>query len=725
MPRQNRRDFLRRAATSAGALAAWAGFPPAIRKALAMPAASRTGTIEDVAHVVIFMQENRSFDHYFGGLRGVRGFADQRVHRLPDGAPVWQQPVATTFTKDYNARGLDPAAPYVLPFYLDPRQTTEFQPGTDHSWSTGHLAWNNGKWDQWVNQKQDVLTMGYLKRQDLPYHYALAEAFTICDAYFSSVHADTAPNRIYLWTGTIDPRNVYGTLPNGPGLGERNNTNGYTWTTYPERLEAAGVSWKVYQGGTGRPGDATDNYTDNSLEFFRRYQVKEGAKGPLVEKGVSQRPLTEFRADVEHDRLPQVSWIVSPQKYCEHPNASPTDGAFYIDQILDALTTNPDVWAKTVFIVNYDENDGLFDHVVPPVPPLTSAIGRDGVVSASLAKSLDDEQLDLDKHPDEKTPLIPGADPGGLQPIGLGARVPMIVVSPWSKGGWVCSQVFDHTSVLQFLEARFGVAQPYISAWRRAVCGDLTSAFDFTGRPDRTPVHFAVPQPIESAHRPYQVPAHQSMPVQEPGTRRARALPYAFTVQSRIDAHDASLWLDFDNTGHAGAAFHVYDRLDPSKAPRRYTVSAMDKIADVWRSAASQGAYHLAVYGPNGFLCEFAGDAKRAIDGQHANPEVHIDYDALQERILFEVVNSGSVACMMRATNAYDRSTGTPRRYTLQPGDSVRDHWDLAASHGWYDLAFIAGAPGGEAADQVTRRFAGHVETGKPSQSDPGPVPGR
>ncbi|MCA3931671.1 alkaline phosphatase family protein, partial [Burkholderia sp.] len=315
MSSNNRRDFLRLAAQSAGAMAAYAGFPPAIRNALAMPAAYRTGTIRDVEHVVIFMQENRSFDHYFGGLRGVRGFNDPRPHLLPSGAPVWQQPPASVFTKNYHSRGLDPSAPYVLPFYLDPKQTTEFQPGTNHGWSSGHLSWNNGQWDQWVNQKQDVLTMGYLKRQDLTYHYALADAFTICDSYFCSAHADTAPNRIYLWTGTVDPRNIYGNPPNGPGIGERDDVNGYTWTTYAERLENAKVSWKVYQGGTGIPGDPTDNYTDNSLMFFKRFQVKEGASGPLVDKGASDHTLAELKADVQANRLPQVSWIVSPYKY--------------------------------------------------------------------------------------------------------------------------------------------------------------------------------------------------------------------------------------------------------------------------------------------------------------------------------------------------------------------------------------------------------------------------
>ncbi|WP_283811532.1 alkaline phosphatase family protein, partial [Kitasatospora aureofaciens] len=360
------------------------------------------------------------------------------------------------------------------------------------------------------------MTMGHLKRQDLQYHFALADAFTVCDSYFCSVHADTAPNRIYLWTGTSDPRNVYGRKPNGPGLEERNGRNGYTWTTYPERLEDSGVSWKLYQGGSGEPGTPTDNYTDNSLMFFERYQVAEGASGPLVEKGATDHTLKEFRADVEQGRLPQVSWIVPPYNYSEHPSATPTDGAYYINLVLDALTSNPEVWGRTVFLINYDENDGLFDHVVPPMPPVVSRPGGQGVVSSDLEASLGDELLDLAKYPGEMSPLVPGADRGGLQPIGLGPRVPLLVISPWSRGGWVCSETFDHTSVLRFLEARFGIEEPNISAWRRAVCGDLTSALDFSGA-DPQRVSIPVPAPIASRGKPYQVPLPQRMPTQEQG----------------------------------------------------------------------------------------------------------------------------------------------------------------------------------------------------------------
>jgi phospholipase C len=526
---KTRREFLKlSAATAAG----YSMLPPAILRALQVPANRRTGTIQDVEHVVIMMQENRSFDHYFGTMRGVRGFGDPRPALLPSGKSVWHQPLATVKTKRYHDRGLPPQAEQVLPFYINPQQTTEFQAGTDHGWSSGHLAWNHGRWNEWVNQKQDVLTMGYLRRQDISFHYALADAFTVCDSYFCSVHANTAPNRIYLWSGTIDAANAYGKTKNGPGMGERPKTNGYTWTTYPERLEQAGVSWKLYQGGSGEPGTPKDNYTDNSLEFFAQYHVKEGAdsRGPLVRKGVMNNTLRRFREDVDKGRLPQVSWVVAPYKYSEHPEASPSDGAHYISLVLDALTSNPEVWSKTVFLINYDENDGLFDHIVPPMPPSSLEAGKNGMVSEDLRASLRDEFVDMTQLPHERRPVIPDADPGGLQPIGLGPRVPLLVISPWSTGGWVCSQVFDHTSVLQFLEKRFGVMESNISQWRRAVCGDLTAAFDFTITGASRPTSFPVPQPITSQHQPYSVPVNQVMPLQEKGSRPARALPYDLNI---------------------------------------------------------------------------------------------------------------------------------------------------------------------------------------------------
>ena len=722
---KTRRDFLRLAATAASA----AMIPASIRKALAIPANRATGTINDVEHVVILMQENRSFDHYFGTLRGVRGFNDPRPARLPNGKPVWYQPTASVKTHHYKDRGLHPEAEHVLPFYLNPKRTTEFQAGTDHGWSSGHQAWNQGHHDQWVTQKQDVLTMGYLRREDVAFHYALADAFTLCDAYHCSVHANTAPNRIYLWSGTMDARNILGKKSNGPGFGERAKTDGYTWTTYPERLEAAGVSWKLYQGGTGLPGDPTDNYTDNSLEFFAQYQVDEGASptGPLVQKGVTDRSLAGFREDCLSGKLAQVTWIVAPYKYSEHPEASPRDGAFYVNTVLEALTSNPELWSKTVFLINYDENDGLFDHIVPPMPPLTQQQNAEGLVSGDLIEAIQDEFINMDQYPHERRPLVPGTDPGGLQPIGLGPRVPMLIVSPWTTGGWVCSQTFDHTSVLQFLETRFGIAEPNINKWRRAICGDLTSAFDFAGTSNSAVKRFPVPAVLDSLKEPYSVPIVQSMPKQEPGTRPARALPYSLTTHSRIELKEARLYVDFNNDGEAGAAFYARNNLLPQLPPRRYSVSAGQSLSDYWILSGTEDDhvirhksksvirtdpdYDLTLHGPNGFLSHFRGTVN--LNGG-PNPEATIRYDRGTGDVHLILTNTGTLPCVVKIVNGY-ASAEAPHEVQLPPGATIEDHWPLAASHQWFDLSATV-----EEAPVFLRRFAGHLETGRASTSDPG-----
>jgi phospholipase C len=440
------------------------------------------------------------------------------------------------------------------------------------------------------------------------------------------------------------------------------------------------------------------------LEFFAQYQVEEGADAAssLVCNGVSMHTLADLRSDVERGQLPQVSWIVAPYKYCEHPEASPTDGAYYVNLVLEALTSNPEVWSKTVFLINYDENDGLFDHVVPPMPSHTQTMNAQGRVSDDLVESLKDEFLDLDRYFKEKRPLVPGADPGGLQPVGLGPRVPMLIISPWTKGGWVCSQTFDHTSVLQFLERRFGIPEPNISKWRRAVCGDLTSAFDFSSAPDASVTAFAVPKPIASRHKPYRVPA-QKMPKQEPGTRPARALPYEFTTQCRLDGE--RLWIDFVNTGQAGAAFYVYNGCTPHNPPRRYTVSRSQKLSDYWEMAKQETAYDISIYGPNGYLSHFRG----AISSM---PEARVRYDGQSGDVYLTLANNGPKPCIVTAGNRYEHTK--PRSYNLEPGATTEDRWSLASSSGWFDLSIT-----GKDEPVFLRRFAGHVETGHPATSDP------
>jgi phospholipase C len=421
----SRRAFLGSAAGAAGS----ALLPFNLQRALASTPEHPRGRLEDIEHVVILMQENRSFDHYFGAMPGVRGFHDPHAIRLPNGDSVFKQPYPG------SAEG------YLRPFRYNTHTTSaQVTPGLPHDWSDQHAAWNNGAMDSWIKAKGPD-TMGYFVREDIPFHWALAEAFTLCDAYHCSVIGPTNPNRLYMWTGWIDPEGRYGEPANHNDMSADDPR--LRWKTYPERLQEAGVTWRIYQ--------EEDNYGDNSLEWFRQF-AEAPRSSPIHKRAIPKRSAGWFEYDAQHDRLPQVSWLVAPSAQTEHPNWMPAAGAQYIASKLDAIASNPDVWAKTAFILTYDENDGQFDHVRPPVPPRGT----------------------------------PGEYIDGL-PIGLGFRVPTIVVSPWTRGGYVCSDRFDHSSLIRLLERRFGVHEPHISDWRRRTVGDLTSVFRFGERASSYP----------------------------------------------------------------------------------------------------------------------------------------------------------------------------------------------------------------------------------------------
>lgn len=639
MVSDKRREFLKFAAASAGAAATLSLLPQTIRDALAVPAARVTGTIQDVQHVVILMQENRSFDHYFGALRGVRGFDDPRPIPLPGGRSVWHQPIV---------RG---AENFVLPYHLDAENTAALcMHDVDHRWKGSHALWKD--YDAWMEVKGERC-MGYFTRADLPFYYALADAFTVCDAYYCSHHGPTNPNRMHLFTGTSGMTvGDYG--PQAVNNADDGNWKsdmalddpafpGHAWTTYAERLHAAGISWRVYQ--------EYDNYGDNSLayfanfrnldtdsEFYRRARAwVPGTDAGNWEQSRGETLVAAFEQDIRQGTLPQVSWIVGPEIMTEHPGTevTPGYGQSLVSRLLGALAAKPEVWAKTVFIINYDENGGFFDHVAPPLPPIERNMGLSTVDTST-------------------------EDYFGV-PVGLGVRTPMFVVSPWSKGGWVDSQVFDHTSVLRFLEARFGVEEPNISAWRRAVAGDLTSALDFD-RPnaawpplpdtsdyideEQSAACLLLPQPT--------APADPQPPRQERGLRRARALPYRLRVHGRIDAEAGQYWLDFGNEGEAGAGLNVYAG-NRSDGPWYYTVESGTELSDYWSAAAvTAGIYDLSVYGPNGFLRQFQGDLSLATAG--ADPEVQASCDLRRNRLVLHLHNGGSAACRITLrANHYSR----------------------------------------------------------------------
>ncbi len=442
----------------------------------AADAAPKTGSLKDIEHVVILIQENRSFDHYFGTLSGVRGFGDRKGR--------------ATFTQ----AGTDGKTQ--TPFHLP----EDCLPDLTHDWVPQHQAWNSGRMDGFLRAHQTadpagvgVETMGYYKRSDLSFYYALADAFTLCDGYHCSVIGPTDPNRLMSMSASIDPAGTHGGPLCQTLVGARASYAGrFTWTTMPERLQSQGVSWKVYQ-------DPTSGVFDSVLPYFKAYANK-GSE--LYKRALGTTFPNDFMSDLSHNSLPKVSWLLTSVLDSEHPGFSgAVQGEIAVRQIVEALVSHPKVWAKTALLITWDENGGFFDHVAPPTPP-SGTKGEFLTASASA---------------------IAAAGAGTVRgPIGLGFRVPMLVVSPFSRGGLVCSDVFDHTSTLRFIETRFGVEVPNLSAWRRKTTGDLTSAFNFAAAPKtsrpRLP-NVATPAPCAS-HNPVVPPSSTSIPSQERGTRK-------------------------------------------------------------------------------------------------------------------------------------------------------------------------------------------------------------
>ncbi|OEJ41101.1 phospholipase C, phosphocholine-specific [Streptomyces agglomeratus] len=696
-PDISRRRMLALGGGALGAAAAGSLLPPSLQAAIA--AEPPSGGLAAVRHVVVLMQENRSFDHYFGTLRGVRGFGDRNAVELPSGKPVFEQPGPLRSVLPFPVRDAAEAQQKDLQYIGD----------LDHSWGGGAKAWNQGWMDGWVSAKT-AATMAYYDRRDLPLHYELADTFTICDAYHSSIHTSTSPNRNHLWSGWTGHEADGSRAVTNAAYAEGTHP-GYPWPTYAERLEKAGRSWKTYQ--------EWENFTDNNIEFFTAFKTiarKALAKAPggftymeafyakvretadaaererllaALEEGVAtltaaERSLFErglrrvetggladdFRADVAAGKLPEVSYLVPSAVDSEHPgSSSPIASASLVYKVLDALGSHPDVWRHTVVLINYDENDGFFDHVPPPVPPADNT----------------DERYQG-------------------RPTGLGIRVPMLVVSPWTVGGYVCSEVFDHTSVIRFLERWTGIEEPNITPWRRAVAGDLTSAFDFRRGRRRPPVEQpgAIP-PFTGRWRPVP-PLEQHMPAQEEGTRPARPLPYQPDAHGRVEG--GLFRVQLSNTGRASAHFALYPYAGEFALPQHRDVRGRAQ----WAVPLTRDAYRFTITGPNGFRREFAG-TKTGV------AEVSSYLDVRDRDLHLTLVNRGkepltfAVRTLAYADEA-DLDEGRPREITVRPGRSRTVVHSAADAHGWYDLAITVTGDGA-----FRRRLMGHIENGRASVS--------
>lgn len=840
-----RRDFFKNAGLLTGAIG-FSAMPPSIQRAMAI-APDKGTTFQDAEHVVFLMQENRSFDHCFGALQGVRGFNDPRAITLPNQSPVWLQS---------NRQGQT-----YLPFRLNISDTQAAWMGDlPHSWGNQVDARNDGRYDAWLDAKQPgnkqyknmPLTMGYYTREDIPFYYALADAFTVCDQHFCSSLTGTTTNRSFFWTGKTRQNAQSQALVRNSDLGYSRPAN---WRTFPERLEQDGISWRVYQNeisyssGLSREAESLlANFTDNNLEWFSQYHVgfsrsrrielekQQSARSSRIEqlklemeklpngkieklqeqlnqeqaqwskaadelkrwsqenfdklseleKNLHQKAFTtncndpnfheietlqyddggvkrsvhvpkgdilhQFRHDVDHGNLPTVSWLVAPQKFSDHPSA-PWYGAWYVSEVLDILTKNPEVWKKTIFILNYDENDGYFDHVPPFVAPhpADKRATSQSIDTAEEFVMLDDE---LNKY------QVPPAE-ARQSPVGLGYRVPLVIASPWSKGGWVNSEVCDLTSTLKFLEVFLSkktgkrIKETNISNWRRTVCGNLTSAFrPYHGEPVAFPVPLERNAFIEKVYnaRFKGLPegfkplgdseieqARQNenplpmMPEQEPGIRDSCPLNYELYADGNLNPQAGAFEIEFTAADEIfgesalGSPFNVY-------APGKYlqeisegnlefqsvktwplAVQAGDSIVYSWPLEHFENEkYHLRVYGPNGFFREFMGDAHGPdIDLKCAYQRTGQPNKKLSGNIEFSVTNHSKSENwkVLIADQAYGNALTS---LIVQPGKTETIIVATSTSHGWYDFSVQVH---GKA--QFERRYAGRVETGHPSKTDP------
>lgn len=718
MTRLDRRKFIKLSTTAGLTTTLW---PSLVQKALSVEAHNATRSILDVEHIVILMQENRSFDHYFGTMKGVRGFGDRFPIPLESGQRVFHQSDGQKIVPPYRADKKTSNAALIK--------------GTPHNFPDMQAAWNQGKYGFWPLFKTPF-SMAYYTREEIPFQYALAEAFTISDAHHCSVATGTDPNRIMFWSGSnFDPKKreaginctdkdsepvnqrcwIKGEMPK-PGYTYQGNA--FKWPTIPDVLEKEGISWRIYQD----PNNNCTGAMHGGLAFESFRNASPGS--PIYENGMRHWSLQDLESHVKNNTLPQVSWVLPSIDDSEHPGApsSPYRGAYFTHEVLSALTANPEVWSKTIFFLTFDENDGLFDHIPAPAVPSynldKTLAGKSTLNLAGMyfnndrdsfdfsADSKDDSEIEGVYH--DKRDTISG----NIRPWGFGPRVPLYIISPWSKGGWVDSQVADHTSVGQFIEARFGVTIPAISPWHRAVSSNLVSAFDFVNPND--PEFPDMPETsnyraLDAASKLLPLAAAPSNPgplYQEKGTRFSRALPYRLNVHLREFRNENKVVLDFGNKGDAGVVYHVYDLNRLYLIPRRYTVEAGKSLSDEWEVEPDQGSYDLEVYGPNGYFQKFSGNINAT-----EKSEISLDFNYKKGGISVEINNLGNFLVLATITsNAYDY--GGPWELKIATRKRKKMKWDLKSSGNWYDFSVKVGK-------QCFRRFAGRVETGLPSVSDP------
>ena len=322
---------------------------------------SGTSSSDSIQHVLIACQENRTFDAYFGFY-----------------------PKAGTFGLPTNISFIDSKGKTVVPHHFTRHDTTDIA----HDWNIIHREYNQGKMDGFVLADGSD-TLGYYNGSDIPFYYALADAFTLCGNYFSYQLGPTLPNRIALWAGTTGGITRNHRVPSGS----------LDWPIITDLLEDHHISWKCYNLGTGL-GSVPEVEFFNAMPFFKRWY-----KDPRLHFKEK-----DYYNDLKAGTLPQVTFLISDAFTSEHPPLSIREGEIKMAQVIEALMKSSS-WKSSALFLTYDEGGGYFDHVPPP-------------------------QLDA---------------------YGLGMRVPALVISPWAKRGYVSGQLYEHNSLLKFIERRFGL----------------------------------------------------------------------------------------------------------------------------------------------------------------------------------------------------------------------------------------------------------------------------
>jgi phospholipase C len=646
----------------------------------------RTGTVKDLKHVVIVMQENRSFDHYFGtlDLAGARGFGDKQVLTWQNGQTIYYDP---------NSR----AEGYLLPYHAD---------------SLKYNAQNTSARNR------------YFMEADVPWHHAIAKAFTIGDHYFCSLDTSTSPNRIMMWAGTNDAAGTQG----GPVI----NNNGdygyaYKFKTYPETLQDAGVSWQIYVNND-TDDDFLGDYTDNTVRSFAAFDPKNAnpentlprkgllARGNVVYAHTTQPAgikndtsnvdyvLRDFIADCASGDIPEVSWVVAPAAWTEHPTYAPNNGAVYTDRVIQAVHENPELWESTLIILNYDEPDhanrigegGFFDHVVPPIPE----VGTTG----------------------ERAP--------GIKP-GFGGRVPFVLVSPWTRGGFVNSEVFDHTSTIQLIEewtkslGRPAICQN-INDWRRSVSGNLLSAIDFGNFDTSFP---KLPKPadllksvvVDAGLPPVPQPAvgAQVMPTQLI-TGKAKRSPLSFQpngvlVENPVTgAVTATFTVEGGPSGKAVSLVGLADKYVPALAGAEPLGIGQDALpltagngrpkSYTWDTRTTNGKYAFTFYGPDHFIRSFAGTVVPATDQTSAQPRVDVRLVKAHGRSAATVEFTLSALGRRSVTYTLTANDFAGKKTTIVVPAGKRSVVSWPTEDGYYDVIITAN----ESAD-FKQRYAGRA----------------